>query len=71
MLGLAAFMVLTNGVLWDLISTGFFHVVLECRHPSLCGDRPLPLEKYLFMMLVLMMFVGAALIFNLYEPAPR
>jgi hypothetical protein len=49
----------------------FLHVVLECKHPSLCDDRPLPLEEYLLMVLVPMMLVGAALIFNLYEPPAR
>jgi len=33
--------------------------------------EPLLFEEHLFMMLVPMMLVGAAPIFNLYEPAPR
>lgn len=48
----------------------FPHVVLECRHLRVMIE-PLLFEEHLFMMLVPMMLVGAAPIFNLYEPAPR
>jgi hypothetical protein len=71
-LGLAAVMGLTIGVPWDLIYAGFFHTWLWNADILLCVMiGPLPLEEYLFMVLVPMMLVGAALIFNLYEPAPR
>jgi lycopene cyclase domain-containing protein len=73
-LGLAAVMGLVIGVPWDTISAGFFHTWFW-NQKTLIGLMigPLPLEEYLFMMLVPMMLVGAALAFkvNLYESAPR
>lgn len=65
---------LAIGVPWDIISAGFFHTWFW-NEKTLIGVMigPLPLEEYLFMALVPMMLVGAALVFkiNLYEPAPK
>jgi lycopene cyclase domain-containing protein len=66
---LAAIMGLIIGVPWDLISAGYFHTWFWSRSTLLdVWIGPLPLEEYLFMVLVPMMFLGAALIFriNLY-----
>jgi lycopene cyclase domain-containing protein len=65
---------LALGVTWDLVSAGFFHTWFWNEN-TLMGVMigPLPLEEYLFMMLVPMMLVGAALMFkiSLYEAAPN
>jgi hypothetical protein len=68
-LALATVISLVEGAPWNVISAGFFHTWLWNEN-ALIGVRigPLPLEEYLFMMLV-----GAALFFKiiLYESAPR
>jgi len=73
-LGLAAVMGLAIGVPWDMISAGYFHTWFWNRN-TLIGIMigPLPLEEYLFMVLVPMMFIGAALLLkiDLYVCAPN
>ena len=65
-LGLAAAMGIVIGVPWDLISAGYFHTWFW-NEDTLIGIMigPLPLEEYLFMVLVPMMFIGATLIFKI------
>jgi lycopene cyclase domain-containing protein len=65
-LGQAAVMGLMIGVPWDTISAGYFHTWFW-RRTGLLGIwiGPLPIEEYLFMMLVPMMLIGASLIFRI------
>jgi lycopene cyclase domain-containing protein len=59
-LGKAAAMGLVIGVPWDTISAGYFYT-WSWRRTALLGVYigPLPVEEYLFMMLVPMMLIGA------------
>ena len=70
-LALAALIGLIIGVPWDVISAGYFHT-WSWNDDTLMGlwIGPLPLEEYLFMVLVPMMVIGAALVFriDLYLP---
>ena len=63
---LAAVMGLVIGVPWDLISSGYFHTWFW-NASTLIGlwFGPLPFEECLFMVLVPMMLIGAALIFRI------
>jgi lycopene cyclase domain-containing protein len=65
-LGLAGAMGLIIGVPWDLTSSGYFHT-WSWNKETLMGIwiGPLPLEEYLFMVLLPMMLIGAALIFGI------
>jgi lycopene cyclase domain-containing protein len=65
-LGLATVMGLVIGVPWDIISSGHFHTWFW-NVDTLVGVwiGPLPLEEYLFMVLVPMMLIGAALLFRI------
>jgi lycopene cyclase domain-containing protein len=65
-LGKAAVMGLVIGVPWDTISAGYYHTWFW-RRTALLGVYigPLPVEEYLFMMLVPMMLIGAALLFRI------
>ena len=63
---LAAVMGLVIGVPWDTISACYFHTWYWNKE-ALVGVwiGGLPLEEYLFMVLVPMMLIGAALIFKI------
>jgi len=65
-LGLAGIMGLVIGVPWDMISAGYFNT-WSWNEATLIGAKigPLPLEEYLFMVLVPMMVIGAALVFKI------
>jgi len=65
-LGQAAAIGLVIGVPWDTIAAGYFHTWFWSR-TALLGIwiGPLPIEEYLFMMLVPMMLIGAALLFRI------
>lgn len=65
-LGLAGILGLAIGVPWDLISAGYFQT-WYWNKSTLIGIMigPLPLEEYLFMILVPMMVIGAALVFKI------
>jgi lycopene cyclase domain-containing protein len=65
-LGMAALMGLAIGVPWDFVSAGYFHTWFWNRDTLLgLWISPLPLEEYLFMALVPMMLVGAAIAFKI------
>jgi len=63
---LAGIMGLVIGVPWDTISACYFHT-WSWNEDTLTGIwiGGLPLEEYLFMVLVPMMLIGAALIFKI------
>lgn len=63
---LAAVMGLVIGVPWDTISACYFHT-WYWNEETLVGVwiGGLPLEEYLFMVLVPMMLIGASLIFKI------
>jgi lycopene cyclase domain-containing protein len=62
----AGLMGLAIGLPWDLISAGYFHTWFW-NGSTLTGlwMGPLPLEEILFMILVPMMLIGAALVFRI------
>ena len=73
-LALAGIMGLVIGVPWDTISACYFHTWFW-NEDTLMGIwiGGLPLEEYLFMVLVPMMLIGGALIFKieLHVSAPK
>ena len=73
-LALAGIMGLVIGVPWDMISACYFHTWFW-NEDTLMGVwiGGLPLEEYLFMVLVPMMLVGGALLFKieLHVSAPQ
>jgi lycopene cyclase domain-containing protein len=64
-LGSSAAIGLAIGIPWNLISAGYFHT-WSWNENTIIGlwIGPLPLEEYLFMILVPMMLIGALLIFK-------